>query len=326
MTSSLKVSPMPAWVCAIHHTPLVETHSGFSCPHNHFFSVVRGIPRFVESEAYAEHFGLQWRQYPRTQLDSYTQLPISRDRLRRCLGEELWHRLRGMSVLECGCGAGRFTEVLLAEGAVVTSVDLSRAIETNADLFPVDERHRVAQADIGKLPFERGHYDLVLCLGVIQHTPSPERSIAELYSHVKPSGCLVIDHYSPSISRWTSAKPLFRAVMRRLPAKTALRCTEWLVGAFLPLHRRFKNSAMAWFLLCRISPITTYYHSVPMLPEPLQREWALLDTHDSLTDWYKHLRTPRQIRSILESLGAEEIWCEYGGNGVEARGRRPNAG
>jgi len=122
------------------------------------------------------------------------------------------------------------------------------------------------------------------------------------------------------------SKTLFRAVMRRLPANLALRYTEWLVGTFLPLHRRFQNSSAAWFFLCRISPITTFYRSYPMLPEQLQREWALLDTHDSLTDWYKHLRTPRQVRSILENLGAEEIRCEYGGNGVEARCRRPSAG
>ncbi len=74
--------------------------------------------------------------------------------------------------------------------------------------------------------------------------------------------------------------------------------------------------------MSRVSPVLSYYHALP-LDDELQRQWALLDTHDSLTDWYKHFRTRGQIRTTLERLGAREIWCEYGGNGVEARGRRP---
>lgn len=322
MTTLLKDSLMPGWICPIHRSTLVEEDSRLVCPHNHSFTISGGVPSFVESEEYAEHFGLQWRLYPKTQLDSYTGTSISRDRLRRCLGEDLWRRLPGMSVLECGCGAGRFTEVLLAQGAVVTSVDLSSAVKANAAMFPPGDRHRVAQADITKLPFQGGGYDLVLCLGVIQHTPNPERTIGEIYAQVKPGGWLVIDHYTLR-NRWTTVKPLYRAVMKRLPAETALRGTERLVDAFLPLHRRFRNSGPAWFLLCRVSPITTFYRSFPTLPETLQREWALLDTHDSLTDWHKHLRTAPQIESALKGLDAEEIWCESAGNGVEARCRRP---
>ena len=313
----------PGWVCPVHGGALLEEGSRFLCPQGHSFPITGGIPRFVESEGYAEHYGLQWRRYRKTQLDSYTGMPITRERMKRCLGDQLWEQLPEMSVLECGCGAGRFTEVLLAQGATVTSVDLSSAVEANADLFPVSERHRVAQADILSLPFEESTYDLVFCLGVVPHTPSPEGTIRKLYSHVKPGGWLVFDHYTSEIGRWTSTKPLFRVVMKRLPADTALRFTERLAETFLPLHRRLRNSGVAWFLLCRVSPITTYYRSVPSLPEPLQREWALLDTHDALTDWYKRLRTAPQIQAALQDLGAEEIWCEYGGNGVEARCRRP---
>jgi SAM-dependent methyltransferase len=314
----------PGWVCPVHGGALIKDgYHLLLCPQKHSFPVTGGIPRFVESEGYAEHYGLQWRRYRKTQLDSFTGMPITRDRMKRCLGDQLWERLPKMSVLECGCGAGRFTEVLLAQGATVTSVDLSSAVEANADLFPVSERHRVAQADILNLPFEESSYDLVFCLGVVPHTLSPEGTIRKLYSHVKPEGWIVFDHYTSGIGRWTCTKPLFRFVMKRLPADIALRFTDRLAETYLPLHRRLRNSDVGWFLLSRFSPITTYYRSIPSLPEPLQREWALLDTHDSLTDWYKRLRTAPEIQAALRELGAEEIWCEYGGNGVEARCRRP---
>jgi hypothetical protein len=49
--------------------------------------------------------------------------------------------------------------------------------------------------------------------------------------------------------------------------------------------------------------------------------WNELDTHDSLTDWYKHYRSIDQIHTLLQNLGFTDIICSYGGNGVEARAR-----
>jgi SAM-dependent methyltransferase len=228
-----------------------------------------------------------------------------------------------MLVLECGCGAGRFTEILLARGADVTSIDLSSAVETNARLFPISDRHRVAQADILALPVSEQHFDVVLCIGVIQHTPSPERTMKELCRFVKPGGSLVIDHYARSWRRYTTTAPMVREVLKRLPAATSLRITVWLVGAFLPLHKRFAKKRLLNSLLSRISPIRCYYVEYPQLSDDLQREFALLDTHDSLTDWYKHLRSVRSIQHALAQLGLVNVWCAAGGNGIEARAQRP---
>jgi SAM-dependent methyltransferase len=313
----------PRWVCPAHGTPLTNTGVALQCQYGDIFPVRSGIPRFIEGRTYADHFGVQWKTFARTQLDSFTGTHITRDRIRRVLGEALWQSLEGLSVLECGCGAGRFTEILLDRGARVTSVDLSTAVEANAETFPIDGAHRVAQADIMHLPFEPLSYDLVLCLGVIQHTPSPEQTIEALYRFVAPGGTLAIDHYAHSLRRYTTTNLLFREWMKRLPTDRAMLATRRLVDVFLPIHKRFAHNRMMTSLLSRISPIRSYHTQYPELSDDMQREWSLLDTHDSLTDWYKHLRTRRQIRRALERLGLADIWCEYGGNGVEARGKRP---
>jgi hypothetical protein len=65
--------------------------------------------------------------------------------------------------------------------------------------------------------------------------------------------------------------------------------------------------------------LLTYYHAFPELSDRLQYEWAELDTHDSLTDYYKHLRSPKAIHATIEALGAQNISVTKGGNGVEAR-------
>jgi SAM-dependent methyltransferase len=226
-------------------------------------------------------------------------------------------------VLECGCGAGRFTEVLLEDGAFVTSIDLSSAVDANARSFPVSAKHRIAQADILALPFARQQYDVVLCLGVIQHTPSPEDTIAALYDQVRPGGWLVLDHYKPEWKWYTRTAPVFRAVLKRLDPGTAMRATERLTSMLLPVHKAVAGKPVLRAIWHRLSPLLTHYATYPQLDAELQYQWALLDTHDSLTDHYKHRRNASEIGRILSDLGATEMVAVEGGNGVEARCRRP---
>jgi SAM-dependent methyltransferase len=314
----------PPWACPVDAKPLSEQGPQLVCPDGHTFAVQDGIPRFVSGSNYADHFGAQWNKYRLTQLDSYTGVTITRDRIRRCLGEDLWKTLAGKHVLECGCGAGRFTEILLGSGAKVTSIDLSTAVEANARNFPLGDAHRIAQADMFHLPFAPQSFDVVFCLGVIQHTPSPEEAIASLYKYVAPGGTLVIDHYTYSIGWYTKTAPLVRAYLKRLPPEKAMAATEKLVSWFLPWHKRVANFRPARILVHHISPVLSFYVMYPELSERLQYEWALLDTHDSLTDWYKHFRTRKQIYRTLAALGMENIHSVYAGNGVEARGQRPH--
>src|SRR2546427_11462300 len=87
-------------------------------PRDERVPVVRDIPRFVPSDLYASGFGLQWNVHPETQLDSRTGAHLSQTRLERCLGTPL-AALAGMRVLEAGCGAGRFTDLMVRAGAFV---------------------------------------------------------------------------------------------------------------------------------------------------------------------------------------------------------------
>jgi SAM-dependent methyltransferase len=317
------VAAWPEYQCPEHVLLLAEARDALVCPRGHSVVQRDGIPRFVEDAGYAAAFGEQWNRYRVTQLDSYTRVPITERRVRRCIGEDLWSRLSGKQLLECGCGAGRFTEVLLARGASVTSIDLSSAVDANRANCPIGPRHRLAQADLRKLPFAPRQFDIVFCLGVVQHTPDSDETIERLYDQVKPGGTLVIDHYRARLSWYARTAPLFRLALKRLPPGEALRWTEKMVDVLLPVHRAASRWVVTDLLLSRISPVQSYYRGYPELDAELQRQWALLDTHDALTDWYKRFRTVAQIDRSLRKLGLVDIWCAKGGNGVEARGRRP---
>lgn len=313
----------PILRCPEHLEALINRDLYLECPKGHHFPVIEGIPRFVSTKSYADAFGAQWKRYRLTQLDSFSGVPITEERARRCMGEELWRNLSGKHVLECGCGAGRFTEILLQRGALVTSIDLSEAVEANQQNFPQSRTHRIAQADILHLPFEPRQFDVVFCLGVIQHTPKPDITMAALSAHVKTGGTLIIDHYTYRLSEFTKTAAVLRHFVKRLHPARGLQCTEQMVSFLLPLHKRVRHSRVAQMFLSRISPVLCYYQAYPQLSDEMQYQWALVDTHDSLTCWYRRFRTRSQIERALRSLGLTQIVCWNGGNGVEARGKRP---
>ena len=283
------------------------------------FSIVDEIPRFVSSDNYASHFGHQWKLHALTQLDSSTGTRISRDRLERCLGAPL-SVLSGKTVLEVGCGAGRFTELMVGAGALVHAVDLSVAVEANRQNVGSHPNYVVAQADLRRLPFPRESFDVVVALGMLQHTPSPEESVRALWPFVKPGGCLVIDHYTWTLSLVTKLASLYRPAVKRLPPPAAKKVTDWLVDLFFPLHWSVRRVYLAQMLLSRVSPCLVYFRTYPGLSKQQHRDLCRLDTFDSLTDQYKRLRTTGQIRRLLGRLpGSSQVVAYRAGNGVEAR-------
>lgn len=300
-----------------------ENASSLVCPRGCEVPVLGGVPRFVASDDYAAAFGWQWTHFQRSQLDSHTGTTISRDRLTRCVGGSL-AIVRGKSVLEAGCGAGRFTELLLEAGARVFATDLSSAVDANYANCGTAADYFVCQADIRSLPVAPHSFDVVICLGVVQHTPQPEETIAALASYVKPGGLLAIDHYSRDYPV-TASRRVLRELLLRLPPDRARRVALGATRVLLPVHRalwqRRRGFGRLRRYLGRVSPVVDYYEAYPELGTELLSEWAVLDTHDTLTDRYKHLRGPDEIRQTLEGLGLRDVEVSLGGNGVEARAR-----
>ena len=92
------------------------------------FPIHNGIPRFLGAENYASSFGLQWNRFRREQLDSLNGFTLSRDRF---VSETTFtpERLNGLTVLDVGCGAGRFLDIAGSLGAAVVGVDITTAVD-----------------------------------------------------------------------------------------------------------------------------------------------------------------------------------------------------
>src|SRR5476649_1610006 len=75
------------------------------------YAIRGGIPRFVQFYDADASFGYQWNLFRREQLDSSNGAGLS---AKRFWSETGWNmkELAGKRVLEVGCGAGRFLEVV----------------------------------------------------------------------------------------------------------------------------------------------------------------------------------------------------------------------
>jgi len=302
---------------------LLLSEAGLRTSDGRLFARDLGIPRFVPNEGYAASFGLEWNLHRETQLDSRSGTTISQDRLTQALGHPLVD-LAGKTVLEPGCGAGRFTEHLLAAGANVYAFDLSTSVDAAKANLGDHPNLVLAQADIMKPPFPRDSFDLVVCLGVLQYTPSPVDTLASLWGLVKPGGRLVVDQYRREIRRWLKADTLIRLVMTRLEPHRARAVSERMVKTLFPLHWAVRGSISGRALLTRVSPVYVYASAYPSLSKAQHYEWSMLDTFNHLTGQFERTTTVPEMRRRLEALGGHEIEVLRGGNGVVARATKPS--
>lgn len=101
--------------------------------------------------------------------------------IRRALGP-----LRGLAILDLGCGKGRFACRLAGEGANVIGLDPSRAmLRSAAGLTRV-------QASALRLPFASECFDAVVAVEVFEHVARPGGALVEAARVLRPGGVLMI--------------------------------------------------------------------------------------------------------------------------------------
>ncbi|QDT98133.1 methyltransferase domain-containing protein [Gimesia aquarii] len=147
---------------------------------NQSYPVVTGIPRFVEQE-HLSSFGLQWNKYEvahadedRATFTAKTGLPLS--------------ELKGLKILDAGCGGGRYSKVAAEAGGIVFGADHTTAVEKAEQLCNHLENVHLVQADLKHLPFEPSSFDFVFSIGVMHHDKDTRAVFNAVADMVKPGG------------------------------------------------------------------------------------------------------------------------------------------
>ena len=103
--------------------------------------------------------------------------------------------LRGVRVLDVGCGAGLLSEALAGEGAIVTALDLSPELIDVAKLHllesgrQVDYRVVSVEELAAQMP---GAFDAVTCMEMLEHVPDPGSVLAACARLLRPGGRLLL--------------------------------------------------------------------------------------------------------------------------------------
>ena len=311
--------PFQIYVCPTCRQTLAyagdATTGTLTCASGHAFPVSDGLPRFVIDEGYSGSFGFQWQRHAKDQVDSASGSQISRDRVFRGTG---WPEdMTGQSILEAGCGSGRFTEVLLSTGATVYSFDYSQAADVTHRNF-ADRGAHVCQASIYDMPYSLASFDRVFCYGVIQHTPDVRASFMRLVAMVKPGGHLAVDVYDSR--KWLfNARYRVRWFTKHMDKQRLHHLCQTVVPAYMkvfpPMH--------PWNQL--VVPWKDYRGVLPGLTLQQQIDWSVLDTFDMLSPAFDLPQSVRTMRRWCAEAGLDDVTVQRGGNGVEVRARRPDA-
>lgn len=114
--------------------------------------------------------------------------------------------------LDLGCGDGRLTALLQADG--VTAADVSGiALERAARRVPA--ARLVRNEPDAPLPFDDGAFDLALCAETIEHVRDVQLLLSELRRVLEPGGLLALT--TPAHSRLTGLDVVVRGFERRFP-------------------------------------------------------------------------------------------------------------
>lgn len=270
------------------------------------YPVTRGIPRFVPSENYASSFGYQWNRFRQDQIDSLNGTRQSEHRLRTETGwEPDW--LRGKWILDAGCGAGRFLEVVSrATECESIGLDISEAVDAARETVAGRPNVHLVQASIFKPPFRAGTFDGVYCIGVIQHTPDPAQAIRSLANVVKVGGRIAVTMYERQRFTMLYSKYWVRPFTRRLRSERLL----GLIKMAMPLAFAISEVLFRIPVLKRVFrfviPVANYVDARDLSMRQ-RYQWALLDTFDMFAPAYDNPQRERDVVRVLAEQGVDDI-------------------
>ncbi len=113
----------------------------------------------------------------------------------RALGD-----VRGLSVLDVGCGTGRHAVELAKAGAQVTGVDFSNGMLEKARAKPGAESVRFIHQDAAAtLPFEPRSFDRVISCLVVDHVKDLAAFFRELHRVCRDEGFIVVSVMHPAM-------------------------------------------------------------------------------------------------------------------------------
>ena len=231
------------------------------------FPLIQGVPRLLPDdgkrsdvrENTAGRFGFEWNHFA-----AFDQA-VEEESMATWMSPSRLDDLKGLTVLDAGCGMGRHAVIAAAHGVRrLVGIDLGSAVDAAFANTKHLESVCIVQGDIYHPPVKDKAFDAAYSLGVLHHLPDPRCGFNALAPKVKPGGWLHVWLYGREgnrflllvlnpVRRITSRMPLGMlkaisgavAVPVALAAKTLYRA-PWL-GRRLPYAKYMRWLAVGSF-------------------------------------------------------------------------------
>lgn len=145
--------------------------------------------------------------------------------------------VRGLRVLDVGCGTGRHTLRLAAQGARVTGIDFSSGMLAAARAKPGAAGVEWIAHDLGDAardwPVPVGAFDLVTCALVLDHVHDVPAFFRQLARAAKPGGRIIVTVMHPAMMlRGVQARFTDEATGERvMPRSAPNQISDYVLGA-----------------------------------------------------------------------------------------------
>lgn len=148
---------------------------------------------------------------------------------------------RGKAVLDVACGTGSWLAHFHRLGAsTIAGIDLStRAIDACRQRLPAGEFH-CGPAET--LPFGSAAFDVVTCMGSLEHFLDKPAALAEMRRVLKPGGCVVL--LVPNAGFLTRRLGLYGGTQQRTVKEDVLSLDAWhqlIAAAGLRVEARWRD-------------------------------------------------------------------------------------
>jgi SAM-dependent methyltransferase len=191
------------------------------------YPIEHSVPTFVPAEDRGDvvqttrGFARNWDEYNYVILDNEK---LNDELFRDWIAPLDPASMRGKLVLEPGCGMGRWLRVAAAYAPrMLIGVDYSTVAYTAGRNVRDLPNVHVIRADILRMPL-KPVFQIGYCLGVVHHTPEPERTFNAVVEALAPDGVLTVWVYGAESNGWIRrfVTPLRTHVTSKLPHRVLL--------------------------------------------------------------------------------------------------------
>lgn len=269
------------------------------------------IPRFSRSTYYADSFGPQWNTFAKSQIDT-NMVNESQIRFDSEVG---WQKedLADKLVVEFGSGAGRFVDIVSKRSAkLAVGLDATDAVDAAQNNLADRENVLFVQGDIFSPPFRSESFDFGYSIGVLHHTPEPEKGFQNLTKVVKTQGSVAVSLYEISLYARPNRNSIKVSTIELLWALNLWRCE-----LFRTVTTRIPSSAFLFY--CKtVVPILHFINKIPilrytryLLPSTCYRHlpviWSMVDTHDTYATKIVHQYRGKDVFQWFLHLNMSDI-------------------